>query len=363
MTDPLLKVSDLHKTFVRSGGLLGRSGPGVRAVDDVSFEVAAGETLGVVGESGSGKSTLGRLVLGLIPADSGSVEFDGVDLLKMSPRDLRRRRRDLQMIFQDPYASLDPTKTVGASIGEPLKIYEGLSRRARDDRAKELLERVNLGSHYLSRYPAEMSGGQRQRVAMARALALSPRLIVADEAVSALDVSTQSEVINLMSRLQRELSLTYIFISHNLGVVRHVATQIAVMYLGRIVEMGPAQQIYDEPLHPYTQALLSAIPVPDPAVQRTRQRIVLNGDIPDPAHPPVGCNFNTRCPYVMDICREVDPPLDPVRPGSGAACHLHAHGPQLGGLSVRQLQLADVSAAAAPFRPVISPGAVEGSVR
>ncbi len=353
MTEHLLEVNGLTKIFARQRGLLRRRREGVRALGDVSFFLDAGETLGIVGESGSGKSTLGRVVLGLLRADCGEVWFDGADLLQMSSRELRRRRRDLQMIFQDPYASLDPTKTIGASVGEPLTVFERLRRSERDERVEELLGRVGLGSHYLRRYPAEMSGGQRQRVAIARALALSPRLIVADEAVSALDVSTQSEVINLMSRLQRELSLTYLFISHNLGVVRHVATRIAVMYLGRIVEIGPAEQVYGEPLHPYTEALLSAIPVPDPKVQRDRERIVLQGDLPDPAHPPVGCNFNTRCPYVMEICRRVDPGLDPVREGSAVACHLHAEGPQLGGRSVRRVHPTEVSGTLRP--PAIPP--------
>jgi oligopeptide/dipeptide ABC transporter ATP-binding protein len=337
MSEPLLAVRGIRKTFPRRRDLLGRVKESVRAVDGVDLTLAPGETLGIVGESGSGKSTLGRLVLSLIPADEGSVRFRGEDLLSLSRRELRQRRRDMQMIFQDPYASLDPTKRIAQSVGEPLTIFEGLRGRERDDRVRELLARVNLGAHYLDRYPAEMSGGQRQRVAIARALALDPALIVADEAVSALDVSTQSEVINLLARLQREQHLSYLFISHNLAVVRHVSTRIAVMYLGRVVEEGPAEQVYREPLHPYTQALLRAIPVPDPEVQETRPRIVLSGDAPDPAHPPVGCNFSSRCPYVMDICRTDDPPLLPVRPGSAAACHLHTTGPVLAGAGVDQM--------------------------
>lgn len=346
MTTPLLQVQGLSKSFPRRRDLFGRVRESVRAVDGVDLEIRQGETLGVVGESGSGKSTLGRLVLGLVPADSGSIRFRDDELLSLSARQLRRRRRDLQMVFQDPYASLDPTKRIAQSVGEPLTIFEGLRGRERDDAVRELLTTVNLGAHHLHKYPAEMSGGQRQRVAIARALALHPALIVADEAVSALDVSTQSEVINLLVRLQREKALTYLFISHDLAVVRHVSTRIAVMYLGRVVEEGPAAQVYDEPLHPYTQALLQAIPVPDPDVQANRPRIVLRGDAPDPAHPPSGCNFSSRCPYVMEICREKDPALLPVQPGSAAACHLHTTGPVLAGESVNSL----VPAAAAHAR-------------
>lgn len=340
MTVPLLEVRDIRKSFPRRRDLLGRARDSVRAVDGVSLTLHPGETLGVVGESGSGKSTLGRLLLGLIPADAGSVLFRGEDLLSLPARRLRERRRNLQMVFQDPYASLDPTKRIGESIGEPLTIYDGLRGHERDDAVRKLLARVSLGAHHLDRYPAEMSGGQRQRVAIARALALGPDLIIADEAVSALDASTQSEVINLMARLQREESLTYLFISHNLGVVRHVSTRILVMYMGRVVEEGPAAQVYEEPLHPYTQALLRAIPVPDPEVQATRPRIVLRGDAPDPAHPPAGCNFSSRCPYVMDICHQADPALLPVRRGSASACHLHSAGPALAGRSVDTLDAA-----------------------
>lgn len=340
MTSPLLEVRDVTKSFPRRRDLLGRVRESVHAVDGVSLEIRAGETLGVVGESGSGKSTLGRLVLGLIAADSGSVRFRGEDLLAMKPRELRKRRRDMQMIFQDPYASLDPTKRISQSIGEPLTIFEGLRGRDRDDAVRGLLAKVNLGEHHMDRYPAEMSGGQRQRVAIARALALDPALIVADEAVSALDVSTQSEIINLMARLQREQSLTYLFISHNLNIVRHVSTRIVVMYLGKIVEEGLAEQVYEQPLHPYTQALLRAIPIPDPDIQATRPRIILSGDAPDPAHPPNGCNFSNRCPYVMDICRAEDPALLPARSGSAVACHLHTVGPALAGESVNSLEIA-----------------------
>ncbi|GEL21211.1 peptide ABC transporter ATP-binding protein [Pseudonocardia sulfidoxydans NBRC 16205] len=319
---PLLEVEDLRKSFPRGGGLLGRRGTAVRAVDGVSFTIRAGETLGIVGESGSGKSTTGRLLLRLLEPDSGRLHFDGRDLLAESRSAFRHRRRDLQMIFQDPYASLDPTKTIGTSVGEPLRIFDKLARRERDNRVRELLGLVGLRPDHLSRYPSEMSGGQRQRVAIARALSVAPRLLVADEAVSALDVSTQSDVLNLMRRLQRELDLTYLFISHNLSVVRHMSDRIAVMYLGRIVEIGPADQVHLEPRHPYTRALLSAIPVPDPLVQRTRPRIVLTGDVPDPAHPPQGCNFVTRCPHAAPVCHEVDPVLEPDGGGYAVACHM-----------------------------------------
>jgi peptide/nickel transport system ATP-binding protein/oligopeptide transport system ATP-binding protein len=320
---PLVEVQDLHKTFRRGAGFLRRGGTAVRAVDGVGFSIREGETLGIVGESGSGKSTTGRLLLRLLEPDSGRVRFAGQDVLSVSRGEFRRRRRDMQMIFQDPYASLDPTKTIGASVGEPLKIFENLSRAERDDRVREMLGRVGLRPDYLTRYPAEMSGGQRQRVAIARALSINPRLVVADEAVSALDVSTQSDVLNLMRHLQRDLRLTYLFISHNLSVVRHMSDRIAVMYLGRIVENGPAEQVYLEPLHPYTRALLSAIPVPDPLAQRSRSKIVLTGDVPDPAHPPAGCNFVSRCPLAMSMCHEVDPTLEPMRESSAVACHLH----------------------------------------
>lgn len=338
MTDTLMEAHDLFKSFPRRRDLLGRVQESVHAVNGVSITLRTGETLGVVGESGSGKSTLGRLLLGLIPADSGSVHFHGHDLVAMRPRQLRKHRRELQMIFQDPYASLDPTKKIGQSIAEPLTIYEDLRAQERDDAVHALLARVNLGSHHFDRYPGEMSGGQRQRVAIARALALNPSLIVADEAVSALDVSTQSDVLNLLALLQREQSLTYLFISHNLSVVRHVSTRVVVMYLGRIVEEGPANELYDAPLHPYTQALIRAIPLPDPDVQATRPRIVLRGDVPDPAHPPAGCAFSSRCPYVMDICRTELPALTAHRERGSAACHLHTTGPTLAGRTVNTVE-------------------------
>lgn len=317
----LLDIQHLSKSFVRSRDLLGRPRETVRAVRDISFSVRQGETLGIVGESGSGKSTLGRSILRLEAPEEGTVLYRGQDLLRLGKRAMRRQRRDLQMIFQDPFASLDPTKTVGNAISEPLRIYERLSRAEYELRVADLLTKVGLRTEFAARYPAEMSGGQRQRVAIARALALDPKIIVADEAVSALDVSTQSEVINLLVHLAKEFELTCLFISHNLGVVRHISDRIAVMYLGRIVEIGTAAQVYDTPRHPYTQALLSAIPVPDPAIQRARAKTILDGDSPDPAHPPAGCSFASRCPFSQDVCTSIEPALERRADGSMSACH------------------------------------------
>ncbi len=329
----LLQARRLVKHFPIGGGVLRRASGRLRAVDGVDFEIAAGETLGLVGESGSGKSTVARLLLRLLPATAGEVIFDGKDVLALRGRALRRARRDMQIVFQDPYTSLDPRATVGDSVGEPLEIHEGIRGRARDQRAADLLGLVGLGGHVLRRYPHEFSGGQRQRIAVARALALNPRLLVCDEPVSSLDVSTQSQVINLLSDLQEQLGLTYLFIAHDLSVVRHISDRIAVMYLGRIVEVGPAEEVAPRPRHPYTEALVSAIPVPDPKVQRTRKRIVLRGDIPSPAAPPPGCRFHTRCPYVMDVCRVEDPAA--FRAGSITVhCHLHTSGPTLAGAPV-----------------------------
>jgi oligopeptide/dipeptide ABC transporter ATP-binding protein len=309
----------------------------VRAVDGVSFSIREGETLGLVGESGSGKSTVARLVLRLLDATGGSVRFDGQDLMQLEGRSLRQARRDLQIIFQDPYSSLDPRATIADAIGEPLEIHDTVGRRERHFRTGELLELVGMGPHLLHRYPYEFSGGQRQRIAVARALALNPRLLVCDEPVSALDVSTQSQVINLLADLQERLGLAYLFIAHDLSVVRHLSHRIAVMYLGRIVEIGPADDVAFRPTHPYTEALLSAIPVPDPTVQRARKRIVLAGDVPSPANPPSGCRFHTRCPYAMEVCSVEDP--EPFDTGAGTTvwCHLHTGGPQLAGAPVTEL--------------------------
>jgi oligopeptide/dipeptide ABC transporter ATP-binding protein len=337
---PLLEVAGLHKAFPMRGHRFG-GGPGagaaVRAVDGVDFHIRRSETLGLVGESGSGKSTTGRLVLRLIEPDRGSVRFDGRDVMALDPStELRTLRRDMQIVFQDPYSSLDPLAPIASVVGEPFEVHGGSSRRERDERVAALLEQVGLGATHLYRYPAEFSGGQRQRIAIARALALNPKLIVCDEPVSALDMSTQAQVINLLRDLQEEHGLAYLLIAHDLAVVRHASHRIAVMYLGRIVEVGDAEALYREPKHPYTEALLSAVPVPDPRVQRTRKRIVLRGDIPSPADPPSGCRFHSRCPYAMEICKEVDPEPFPFA-GGWAACHLHSHGPKLAGAGVAGL--------------------------
>lgn len=339
MTEPLVQATGLRKSFPVRRNVLGRVTERVLAVDNVSFAVPKGGTLGLVGESGSGKSTLGRLTLRLIEPDSGAVVIEGHRLTDLSRSSLRNARRRMQMVFQDPYASLNPSMTIAESVGEPLRIHERASRTAAHRRAGELLEKVGLGSDFLSRYPYELSGGQRQRVAVARALALHPGLIVCDEPVSALDVSTQSQVINMLKQLQDDMGLSYLFISHDLSVVRYISDRIAVMYLGRIVEEGPADEVYERPRHPYTQALLSAIPVPNPQRQRERNRIVLDGDLPSASHPPAGCRFHTRCPYVMDICRTNDPALTEVATDSWAACHLHTAGPQLRGASLVDLPM------------------------
>jgi oligopeptide/dipeptide ABC transporter ATP-binding protein len=334
---PLLDVVDLRKQFPIVRGVLRRVHGHVQAVDGVTFAIDAGETLGLVGESGSGKSTVARLVLRLLEASGGSVRFDGEDLMQLTGRRLQQARRDLQIIFQDPYSSLDPRSTIADAIGEPLEIHDGLGRRERDFRSGELLELVGMGPHLLRRYPYEFSGGQRQRIAVARALALNPRLLVCDEPVSALDVSTQSQVINLLADLQERLGLAYLFIAHDLSVVRHLSHRIAVMYLGRIVEIGPADEVSYRPTHPYTEALLSAIPIPDPAVQRSRKRIVLEGDIPSPTDPPAGCRFHTRCQYAMDVCAHEDPPPFASATGTTVWCHLHTTGPTLVGAPVTML--------------------------
>ncbi len=323
---PLLSVKGLVKHFPVRSGVLRRVVGQVRAVDGVDLEVDRGQTLGLVGESGSGKSTTARLIVRLIEPSEGTVEFDGTDLTTLDRGELRTMRRRIQMVFQDPYASLSPRLTVAQIVGEPLSVHGEASKADRDDRVGELLDQVGLDHRALDRYPHEFSGGQRQRIAVARALALEPDLVVCDEPVSALDVSIQSQVVNLLADLQERLGLAYLFISHDLSVVRHVSDRVAVMYLGRIVEEGPAGEVHDHPTHPYTEALLSAIPVPDPVRQRARTRIVLEGDVPSPLNPPPGCHFHPRCPYVMDICRTEDPPAY-ERPGGGRVhCHLHAGG-------------------------------------
>ena len=323
MSEPLLSVRNLVKRFPVTGGILGRTLEHVHAVDGVSFDIAAGETLGLVGESGCGKSTTGRCILRLIEPTSGEVRFDGRDVMAADARGLRELARGMQIIFQDPFASLNPRMTVGAIIGEALTIHK-LARNVReyDERVVNLLETVGLHADYRSRYPHEFSGGQRQRIGIARALAVSPRLIVCDEPVSALDVSIQAQVINLLEDLQRQFGLTYLFIAHDLSVVEHISRRVAVMYLGRIVELASAHDLYATPRHPYTEALLSAVPVPDPAAKR--QRIVLQGDVPNPIRPPAGCHFHPRCPHAMERCRSEAPLLREVAPGHLAACHLNA---------------------------------------
>ncbi|HMW45733.1 MAG TPA: ATP-binding cassette domain-containing protein, partial [Solirubrobacterales bacterium] len=300
---------------------LGRGKGAVRAVDGVSFELKKGETLGLVGESGCGKSTLARSLLQLLRPSSGSVRFRGVELTEISNRKLRPIRRDMQMIFQDPYTSLNPRKRVGQIIGEPLRIHGLAEGREIERRVREKLDQVGLSGSYYDRYPHEFSGGQRQRIGIARALAPEPSLIVADEPVSALDVSIQGQIVNLMADLQRELELTYLFVAHDLGVVRQVSDRIAVMYLGKIVEIGPAELVYSKPIHPYTASLLAAVPIPDPRTNAQRERRPLEGDVPSPSDPPSGCRFHTRCPYATEVCEQQEPALIDYGQGHFAACH------------------------------------------
>jgi oligopeptide/dipeptide ABC transporter ATP-binding protein len=311
--ETLVSVRDLVKHFPVEG-----SDDVVRAVDGVTFQIFAGETLGLVGESGCGKSTVGRCLLRLIEPTSGQVYFEGRDILSLDRKDLRQMRREMQIIFQDPYASLNPRMKIGDIVGEPLVIHNEGTKSERRDRVAQLLRRVGLDPDYMNRYAHEFSGGQRQRIGVARTLALNPKLIVADEPVSALDVSVQAQVVNLLQELQEEFRLTYLFISHGLAVVEHISTRVAVMYLGRIVEIAPAAELYARPLHPYTQALLSAIPIPDPA--QKRNRIILQGDVPTPINPPSGCRFRTRCPIAIEDCAHVDPELREVSPGHAVAC-------------------------------------------
>jgi oligopeptide transport system ATP-binding protein len=319
--DALVEVRALVKYFPIRKGIIQREVGRVHAVDDVSFAVREGETLGLVGESGCGKSTLGRTIVRLYEPTRGEIIFQGRQIGSLGARALRPLRRQMQMVFQDPYASLNPRKRVGSIVGDPMKIHNLGDRRERKARVEELLETVGLSPEHYNRFPHEFSGGQRQRIGIARALALRPKLIIADEPVSALDVSIQSQMLNLLEDLQDEFRLTYIFIAHDLGVVRHVSDRIAVMYLGKIVELSPAEELYRRPIMPYTEALLSAVPIPDPDLAAKRERIVLEGDVPSPINPSTGCRFHPRCRYATEVCREIEPPLADYGNGHLAACH------------------------------------------
>ncbi len=318
---PLLEVRHVKKYFPIRAGVLQREVAYVHAVDDVSFAVKPGETLGLVGESGCGKSTLGRTIVRLLQPTAGEIIFDGTPIQKLGTRRLRPLRREMQMVFQDPYASLNPRKRVGTIISDPMRIHDLGSRSEQKRRVNEILETVGLSPEHYNRFPHEFSGGQRQRIGIARSLALRPKLIVADEPVSALDVSIQSQMLNLLDDLQTEFNLTYIFIAHDLGVVRHVSDRIVVMYLGKIVELAPADELYVRPIMPYTEALLSAVPIPDPDLSAKRERIVLEGDVPSPINPPSGCRFHPRCRYATEVCTQIEPPLVDYGNGHLAACH------------------------------------------
>ncbi|MDX1414763.1 MAG: dipeptide ABC transporter ATP-binding protein [Candidatus Promineifilaceae bacterium] len=322
--EPLLKVTNLKKHFPIMRGVFRRQVGAVQAVDGVSFNIYEGETLGLVGESGCGKSTTGRLILQLLDVTDGSVEFQGKELTKLNKSQMRKMRREMQMIFQDPYASLNPRLTVGNIIGEPLAIHKLGNSEQRKARVQDLLKVVGLNPFFVNRYPHEFSGGQRQRIGVARALATNPMFIVADEPISALDVSIQAQVVNLLDELKEKLGLTYLFIAHDLSMVRYISDRVAVMYLGRIVELGVTNTVYEHPIHPYTQALLSAIPMPDPDKEEDRRRVILEGDVPSPANPPSGCRFHTRCGYATEICSEEDPEYRNIGSESEShwvACH------------------------------------------
>jgi oligopeptide transport system ATP-binding protein len=317
----LMAAQNVKKYFPVKKGMLNREVARVHAVDDVTIAVKEGETLGLVGESGCGKSTFGRCLVRLLEPTAGKIDFQGRDITHLGARELRPLRRQMQIIFQDPYASLNPRKRVGSIIADPLRIHDMGSSKERKSQVQELMEKVGLQPEHYNRFPHEFSGGQRQRIGVARALALQPKLIVADEPVSALDVSIQAQIVNLLDDLQGEFKLTYIFIAHDLGVVRHVSDRIAVMYLGKVVELSPAEELYTRPIHPYTEAMLSAVPIPDPDVTEQRERIILEGDVPNPISPPPACRFHPRCRYATDVCRQVEPPLVDYGGGHYAACH------------------------------------------
>ncbi|MFD0050338.1 ABC transporter ATP-binding protein [Actinomycetes bacterium NPDC127524] len=321
MSQPLVKVENLKKHFPIKGGLLGKNVGEVKAVDGVSFFIKKGETLGLVGESGCGKSTTGRMLLRLLEPSEGKIYFEGKDITTFSQGEMRKMRREMQMVFQDPFASLNPRHTVEKILEEPLIVHGTADKKERKRRVKELLEIVGLSTYHAKRYPHQFSGGQRQRIGIARALAVNPKLIIADEPVSALDVSIQSQVLNLLQDLQKEFDLTYLFIAHDLGVVRHISDRVGVMYLGHIVELADSEMLYRNPLHPYTQALLSAVPIPD--VDYKKERVLLQGDVPSPSNPPKGCPFHTRCPNAMEVCSTAKPVMQEIETGHYAACHLY----------------------------------------
>ncbi|PMQ02276.1 MAG: peptide ABC transporter substrate-binding protein [Dictyoglomus sp. NZ13-RE01] len=321
----LLEVKNLKKYFpIKRGIIFSKHVGDVKAVDDVSFYIKKGETVGLVGESGCGKSTVARVIIRLLEPTDGKIIFEGQDIASIPQEDLRKLRKDMQIIFQDPYSALNPRMTVSEIIGEPLVVHKIVkNNKEKEKRVQELLELVGLAPYHANRYPHEFSGGQRQRIGIARALALNPKFIVADEPTSALDVSVRAQIINLMQDLQKEFGLTYLFISHDLSVIRHICDRILVMYLGKLVEISNNEDLYNNPLHPYTQALLSAVPIPDPEVAQRRKRVILTGDVPSPVNPPSGCRFHPRCPYAMDICSKVEPTLKEVQPGHYTACHLY----------------------------------------
>jgi oligopeptide transport system ATP-binding protein len=317
----LLRVENLKKYFPITRGVFQRHVGDIKAVDGISFFVRRGETLGLVGESGCGKTTTGRTILQLYRPTEGQVYFEGQDLSVTKGEQLRRMRRRMQMIFQDPYASLNPRMTIGSIVGEPLEVHNIAKGKEKRERVQELLRLVGLNPYFINRYPHEFSGGQRQRIGVARALALNPLFIVCDEPVSSVDVSIQAQIVNLLEDLQAQFDMAYLFIAHDLSMVRHISDRVAVMYLGKIVELTGRAELYENPLHPYTQALLSAVPIPDPVVEERRQRTILEGDVPSPANPPEGCNFNPRCPVVMDICKKEEPEFKEVGGEHWAACH------------------------------------------